>query len=138
MKPFAIAVIGGGASGLMAAAAAAKAAERAGIPATVTIYEANGRVGKKILVTGNGRCNLTNEAMGPGFYRGAPELFQTVYGRFDRAATLAFFEEAGLFKMNYKLLIQGEERPVTLKISPVKEGAEKRLVMGVRAWKIRK
>jgi hypothetical protein len=97
MKPFSIAVIGGGASGLMAAAAAAKEAKRAGIPANVTVYEANGRVGKKILVTGNGRCNLTNETMGPEYYRGATELFRTVYGQFDSAATLAFFEEAGLF-----------------------------------------
>ena len=58
--------------------------------------------------------------------------------KFTKENIMKGIEEAGLFKMNYKLLIQGEERPVTLKISPVKEGAEKRLVMGVRAWKIRK
>ena len=92
-----IAVIGGGASGLFAAAAAAEVARRNGLPAHVTVYEGNARVGKKILVTGNGRCNLTNEKMGAAYYRGATELFEAVYARFDRAATLAFFEDAGLF-----------------------------------------
>ncbi|MBQ6119585.1 MAG: NAD(P)/FAD-dependent oxidoreductase, partial [Clostridia bacterium] len=92
-----IAVIGGGASGLFAAAAAAEEARRNGLPAHVTVYEGNARVGKKILVTGNGRCNLTNEKMGAAYYRGATELFEAVYARFDRAATLAFFEDAGLF-----------------------------------------
>ena len=97
MKPFEIAVIGGGASGLFAAAMAAGEAKKTGIPVSVTVYEANPRVGKKILVTGNGRCNLTNETMGPDCYRGAAALFETVDRQFDRAATLAFFEEAGLF-----------------------------------------
>ena len=49
-----IAVIGGGASGLTAAVAARKSG------ASVTIYESSERVGRKILATGNGRCNLTN------------------------------------------------------------------------------
>ena len=49
-----VAVIGGGASGLFAALGAAKAG------AEVTIYEGCDRVGRKILATGNGRCNLTN------------------------------------------------------------------------------
>ena len=48
-------VIGGGASGLTAAIAAAEQG------AKVTLLEKNRQVGKKILVTGNGRCNLTNE-----------------------------------------------------------------------------
>ena len=49
-----IAVIGGGASGCMAAIAAAQAGSR------VTIFEKNEKIGKKIYATGNGRCNLTN------------------------------------------------------------------------------
>ena len=47
-----IAVIGGGACGMMAAVTAARMGAR------VTVYEGNDRVGKKILVTGNGKCNL--------------------------------------------------------------------------------
>ena len=52
-----IAVIGGGASGLMAAVTAADAG------ADVTVYERNDRVGKKILATGNGKCNFSNRQM---------------------------------------------------------------------------
>ena len=92
-----VAVIGGGASGLFAAATAAGEAQARKLPVRVTIYEANPRVGKKILVTGNGRCNLTNEQMGAQYYRGATELFEAAYAQFDREATLAFFEDAGLF-----------------------------------------
>lgn len=90
-------MIGGGASGLMAAAVAAGEARLAGVPVNVTVFEGNPRVGKKILVTGNGRCNLTNEKMGAQYYRGATALYETVYAQFDREATLSFFESAGLF-----------------------------------------
>ena len=90
-------MIGGGASGLFAAAMAADEAEKAGAPVNVTVYEGNARVGKKLLVTGNGRCNLTNEKMGEEYYRGAAALFETVYRQFDREAMLAFFEDAGLY-----------------------------------------
>ena len=91
-----IAVIGGGASGLFAAAAAAGEAGKTGVAVNVTVYEGNPRVGKKLLVTGNGRCNLTNERMEASYYRGGTQLWEAVYDRFDRAATLAFFENAGL------------------------------------------
>ena len=57
-------VIGGGASGLAASIAAA------GKGADVTLVEQKELVGKKILSTGNGRCNLTNLAMSPEYYRG--------------------------------------------------------------------
>ena len=60
-----VAVIGGGAAGMTAAIHAA------GGGASVTIYEKNDRVGKKILATGNGRCNFSNEAMGAEFYHGS-------------------------------------------------------------------
>ena len=57
---------------------------------------------------------------------------------FTKENIMKGIQENGLFKMNYKLIIQGEERPVTLKIAPIKEGTEEKLVMGVRAWRIRK
>ena len=62
-------VIGGGASGLMAAIAAAEQG------AKVTLLEKNRQVGKKILVTGNGRCNLTNENQDEACYRGGEPGF---------------------------------------------------------------
>ena len=96
-KRYEIAVIGGGASGLFAAAFAAGEAKQAGVPVNVTVYEGNPRVGKKLLVTGNGRCNLTNQHMDVSCYRGATALFEAVYAQFGREDTLAFFEDAGLF-----------------------------------------
>ena len=52
-----IAIIGGGASGLFAAITALSS----GAQASVTVFEQLNRVGKKLLATGNGRCNITNE-----------------------------------------------------------------------------
>ena len=55
-----IAIIGGGASGLSCAVEAGQRAQEKGIKAEITVYEAKDRVGKKILATGNGRCNMMN------------------------------------------------------------------------------
>ena len=56
-----ILILGGGAAGLAAALAAAQAAPAA----RVTVLERNPKVGKKLLATGNGRCNLDNTAIAP-------------------------------------------------------------------------
>ncbi len=64
-----VAIIGGGASGLMAALTAAKAG------ADVTIYEHNKSVGKKILASGNGRCNIINTTAYVNDYFGADPSF---------------------------------------------------------------
>lgn len=92
-----IAVIGGGASGLFAAVNAADEASGKGLKVDTVVYEAGPRVGKKILVTGNGRCNLTNNNMSEEYYRGSRKLFSSVYSRFDKEKTLAFFRNAGLY-----------------------------------------
>ena len=55
-----IVIIGGGAAGLAAAVAAAWKARVKGVPVGVRIFEADDRVGRSILATGNGRCNFTN------------------------------------------------------------------------------
>ena len=62
-------IIGGGASGLAAAVWAARQGAR------VTVVEHMDRVGKKILSTGNGRCNMTNLYMGPECYRSGDGSF---------------------------------------------------------------
>lgn len=86
-----IAVIGGGAAGMMAAIQAA------GAGATVTIYEKNDRVGKKILSTGNGRCNFSNEAMGAEFYHGSgTALLAGALSEFGVEQTKAFFASLGM------------------------------------------
>lgn len=86
-----IAVIGGGAAGMMAAIQAAKAG------ASVILYEKNDRVGKKILSTGNGRCNFSNEKMAPRFYHGSGNaLLDAVFADFGAAWTRRFFESLGM------------------------------------------
>ncbi|MDO5398148.1 MAG: NAD(P)/FAD-dependent oxidoreductase [bacterium] len=86
-----IAVIGGGASGLAAAIAAAESG------AKVTVYESGPRCGRKILATGNGRCNMTNINAGLKNYHGRETGFiKGVMKRFWVDETIAFFEELGI------------------------------------------
>lgn len=81
------AVIGGGAAGLMAACALARAG------AYVTVLERQNRVGKKLLATGNGRCNMTNLDASPGNYRGA---VSEILSAFPPTRVLAEFERLGV------------------------------------------
>ena len=86
-----IAVIGGGAAGMTAAIRAARAG------AQVVIYERNDRVGKKILSTGNGKCNLSNEKMSADCYYGSGKaLVDTIYENFGVRETKTFFTELGM------------------------------------------
>lgn len=86
-----IAIIGGGASGMMAAiTAASKGAE-------VTIYEAKERPGKKILATGNGKCNFTNLVQEDSCYRGTDTSFsKAARTAFSLEDTLDFFRRIGI------------------------------------------
>ena len=91
MNKIKIAVIGGGASGMMVAITAA------GEGTEVCIYEANDRVGKKILATGNGKCNFSNNEYSPACYYGEDEKSRDIILRkFDADDTIAFFKEAGM------------------------------------------
>ncbi len=86
-----ILIIGAGASGMIAALSAANNGNQ------VTIYEKTDRVGKKILATGNGKCNLTNLNMGTEFYYTEDEeKLARCLARFSVQDTLAFFESIGL------------------------------------------
>ena len=97
MEKALIAVIGGGASGLMAAYAAAKEVQREKKNATVMILEANDRVGKKLLATGNGKCNLSNENISQeNYYHWNTAFWETVYSEFPRQDTVKEFEKMGL------------------------------------------
>lgn len=90
-----IVVIGGGASGLMAAIQAARAG------ASVTVLEKNDRPGKKLLATGNGRCNMTNLRQGREYYRGGdPDRAFEIVSRFDVHRTIAFFSSVGIYTRN--------------------------------------
>lgn len=87
-----IAVIGGGAAGLMAAVMAAKAGAR------VIVLEHQSSCGKKLLASGNGRCNLTNTQMTLDAYRSqTPQTVKKILRRFSAEDTLRFFSDIGLY-----------------------------------------
>lgn len=86
-------IIGGGASGMMAAV---KAAENG---ASVTILERRDRIGKKLLATGNGRCNLGNldfEVL-RDYRSGLADRLPAFFERFGTQDMLSFLEERGLY-----------------------------------------
>ena len=86
-----VGIIGGGAAGM---AAAIKAARQG---AEVTVLERNDRVGKKILVTGNGKCNLGNYQLSPEQYYGRnAEWIDQALKRFGTEDTVSFFQGLGL------------------------------------------
>ena len=87
-----ILVIGGGAAGMMAALTAAEVPGR-----RVTLLERQQRVGRKLLATGNGRCNLTNTGTSPENYHGeTPDFALPALRAFPPEAALAFFRGLGL------------------------------------------
>ena len=89
--PFDIAVVGGGASGLTAAIAASREGR------SVAIVDRMPRLGKKILITGGGRCNLGNERLDPGLFHSTnPGLVASVLARFGTREIVSFFEGLGL------------------------------------------
>lgn len=85
-------VIGGGAAGMMAACSAAENGHR------VTLIEKNEKLGKKIYITGKGRCNVTNAGETTAFFeqvvRNPKSLYSAVYS-FDAPQAMAFMEKHG-------------------------------------------
>lgn len=84
-------VIGAGASGMMAAITAARRGR------SVLILEHMDKVGKKILATGNGKCNYTNEYMTAECYHGDQRLLTDIRSQFERDDAIAFFRELGIW-----------------------------------------
>ena len=83
-------IIGAGASGMMAAATAASKG------ASVALLEHKDDIGKKILATGNGRCNFTNTDMSVNRFHGSKALIKNGLSQFDYADTIRFFEKLGI------------------------------------------
>ena len=117
-----VVVIGGGASGLMCAYASAKQNNQ------VVLLEKNEKLGKKIYITGKGRCNLTNDVEALEFFENVVSnpkfLFSSIFS-FPPAKTIKFFEEKGL-----SLNIERGKRvfPSSNKASDVTKTLEKSLV----------
>ena len=87
-----VVILGAGASGMVAALTAAESKNR-----RVLLLERQQRVGRKLLATGNGRCNLTNTGASPAHYHGAEADFvRPALAAFPPEAALAFFRELGL------------------------------------------
>lgn len=88
-----VVVIGGGAAGLMAASAAAEKGH------SVTVVERNSRPARKILVTGKGRCNLTNNCSVDTLMANIPQngrFLYSAFNAFNTADTISYFEGLGV------------------------------------------
>ena len=85
-----IAIIGGGASGLACAVELMHTVKNKE-DVSVTVLERLTRVGKKILVTGNGRCNLTNMNSASSGYRGDTDFAAVALNRFTPESNIEFF-----------------------------------------------
>ena len=84
-----VAVIGGGAAGIFSALVASEKHE-------VTIFERNNRIGKKLLATGNGRCNLTNVSVERKNFHGDGDFAFKIYKKFDNETAVKYFEDLGI------------------------------------------
>lgn len=86
-------IIGGGAAGMMAAAFAAKNGNR------VEVFEKNEKFGKKLFITGKGRCNITNAADLEDFFPAVtsnPKFLYSAFYSFTNEQVISFFEELGV------------------------------------------
>lgn len=116
-----IVIVGGGAAGMMAAIAAAQAG------GNVTLIEKNEKLGKKLFITGKGRCNVTNACEVDDLFGNVLEhskfLYSAIYG-FDNQSVMHFFEENGC-----KLKIErgGRVFPVSDHSSDIIKALEKAL-----------
>lgn len=115
-------IVGAGASGIIAAINA----KNFGID--VALIETNNRIGKKILTTGNGRCNICNENITLNRYHSEnPDFFKTILESFSIKDTLNLFTELGLPLIT---LEEGKMYPMSLQASSVldilKEALEER------------
>ena len=91
MNKYDIAIIGGGAAGIMAAIFAGKSGKN------IILIERNDTLGKKLLATGNGRCNLTNmKANSSHYHGGSPAFIDKVLDKFCANKTIEYFESLGL------------------------------------------
>lgn len=106
-----IIIIGAGASGIMAAITAKN------LGADAAIIERNNRIGKKLITTGNGRCNISNENLNyKRFHSENKEFFYSTLDYFTLSSTIEFFKELGLPMIT---LEEGKMYPMSLQASSV-------------------
>ena len=106
-------IIGAGAAGLAAAITLGRAGK------TVVVFEKNTKAGKKILVSGNGKCNITNQKISTSRFHGqAPEFISHVLQTYDFQKIKTFFDSLGLALTEGK---SGQMFPMSLQASTVVE-----------------
>ena len=114
-------IIGGGAAGSYAAVFSARKGDR------VTIIEPNGRIGRKLGITGKGRCNITNSCDFDTLMKNIaknPSFLYSAFSRFDQASCMDFFEELGV---PLKTERGGRVFPVSDKAQDIVRALEKEL-----------
>ncbi len=119
-----VVVIGGGAAGMIAAGVAAHRGH------SVTLVEKNSKLGRKLLITGKGRCNLTNNCSDAQFLENVTcnhQFLHSSVSAFGPADTMLFFEELGLELVTER---GGRVFPASSKSSDVLEALEKYLDSG--------
>ncbi len=127
-----VVVVGGGAAGMMAAIAAS------GALAAVTLLEPNERLGKKLNITGKGRCNVTNDSACDELIAHIPrngKFLYSAFSRWDGRDTMAFFESLGV-----PLKVERGKRvyPVSDRSFDISGALEKELRrLGVRLARVR-
>jgi predicted Rossmann fold flavoprotein len=106
-----VVIIGAGASGLVTAITSARRGKK------VLILEKNSKVGKKLLATGNGRCNITNQRPTPErFYSQNPKFIHQVLEGYNYQSIKQFFKSIGLELIESK---EGKVFPMSLQASSV-------------------
>lgn len=91
-----ILVIGAGASGITAAISAAQKIEQNGVNKRVALIERSDRIGRKILMTGNGKCNLSNENIAKDNYNEAASAIEPLLNKYNSDFVKEFFKKLGL------------------------------------------
>ncbi len=125
-----IVVIGGGPAGMMAAISSAETLAGSG---EVVLLEQNEKLGKKLYITGKGRCNVTNTASGEDFFANVPRnarFLRSAHAALDAQGLMAFFARLGLETMVER---GGRVFPASEKASDVTRALERELGrLGVR------
>lgn len=105
-----IAIVGGGVSGIFAAILLARKGH------FVSVYERNDRILKKLLLTGNGRCNFTNSDLSAGHFHGDQDFLREAYGEKDARTAVGLLMEMGCFPYCDE---RGRVYPMSLQASSV-------------------
>ena len=131
-KTYDVIVVGGGAAGLMAAIHAASGG------AHTVILDHHEVSGKKILATGNGKCNFTNLMQGESYYRcDTPAFVLHILEQFSAEDTIAFFRELGVMTRDRHIVIREAARqvPFEMHCCGKQKSLELRYIMGLESAK---